>query len=236
MEPLAARKEEEFRQPDDWSVVATPDGSATLDSGQIKEHYHSLFGAATEGRHVFIGHGLLAAGHRAPAILEVGLGTGLNAILTWAECRDRGMEMHYTALEPFPLKEELWGPLGHAQALGRPELENDHRRMMNAKPGTAVELGGGSTFTWLAEKVQDLAHDQAYDVVYYDAFAPHAQPGMWTDEVFRRVCRAMRPGAVLVTYCAKGEVRRAMQRAGLEAERLPGPPGKREMLRATRPK
>lgn len=223
-----------FQQPKDVVVVRTPDGSATLDSDQLKERYHSRFGAATESRHVYLHHGLDATAIGQLNILEVGLGTGLNALLTWSESRKRQQPVNYTALEPFPLAKELWKVMEHPQAIGEPELEEGYHSLMQAPVGRWVKLDGRFTFRWLPLRVQELEEAGQYDLVYYDAFGPHAQPEMWTLDVFRRLGRAMRPGALLVTYCAKGDVRRTMVEAGLQVERLPGPPGKKEMLRARR--
>lgn len=230
------QNERGFNRPRDLAVIRTPDGSATLDSRQLQEHYHSLFGAVTESLHVYISHGLAFVGKGELDILEVGLGTGLNALLTWCESRQKGLEVSYTALEPFPLPESLWRPLGHPEAIGRPELEEGYGAMMTAKADERILLSEHFAFRWLPMAVQELEEEQQYDLVFYDAFAPKAQPEMWTPEVFDRLHRAMRPGAALVTYCAEGDVRRAMMEAGLLVERLPGPPGKKQMLRASRPK
>lgn len=220
--------------PDDLVVVRTADGSSTLDSPALGEHFHSLFGAVTESRHVYIRNGLHAMGKTKLDILEVGLGTGLNALLTCAETITRGLDVNYTALEPFPLPKQLWQAMGHVQAVGGPMTANIHEQIMDNAAGRWIQVGGGFIFRWLPAKVQQLDATGAFDLVYFDAFAPGIQPGMWTAEVFRRMHRAMRPGAILVTYCAKGAVRRAMGQAGLATDRLPGPPGKREMLRAMR--
>lgn len=214
--------------------MRTADGSFTLDSPSLREHYHSLHGALTESRHVYICKGLAALGRPNVSVLEVGLGTGLNALLTWMACRDGGPAVDYLALEPCPLPELLHNGLDHAAAAGRPELAAGLADMLSAPPDTSLNLGDGFRFRSVRLPVQQLDRSGAFDLVYFDAFAPGIQPGMWTVDVFHRVYRAMRPGAVLVTYCAKGEVRRTMQAAGLQVERLQGPPGKRHMLRATR--
>lgn len=220
--------------PDDLVVVRTADGSSTLDSPALGEHYHSLFGAVTESRHVYIHNGLHALGKTELDILEVGLGTGLNALLTCAEATNHGLEVNYTALEPFPLPKQLWQAMGHVQAVGGPVTANIHEKIMDSAPRQWTRVAERFAFRCLPITVQQLDAAEAYDLVYFDAFAPGIQPGMWTVDVFRRMHRAMRPGAMLVTYCAKGTVRRSMGQAGLTVDRLPGPPGKREMLRAIR--
>lgn len=218
----------------DLVPVRTADGSFTLDSHSIGEHYHSLHGALTESRHVYIAQGLLASGKPSMSVLEVGLGTGLNALLTWMACRDGGLAVDYLALEPYPLPEPLRNHLDHAAVAGQPELAAGLAKMLSVPPGVTLDLGDGFHFRSLRLPVQQLDHSVAFDLVYFDAFAPGVQPEMWSEEVFRRVHRALRPGGLLVTYCAKGDVRRAMQAAGLQVERLQGPPGKRHMLRAIR--
>lgn len=218
---------------DPLSLLVTGDGSPTLRHAAIGEPYHSVHGAVTESTHVFIRSGLVARDLPRLDVLEVGLGTGLNMLLTWIHCLERGRSVRYTALEPHPLPYARLEELAHCGALNWPGLHREFIHAMTA-PGTHV-LEGGLTFERHDTPVQEIDARNAFDVVYFDAFAPDKQPEMWTEEVFHRMHGAMRPGGILVTYCAKGAVRRAMQAAGLTVERLPGPPGKREMLRARRP-
>lgn len=213
--------------------MRTADGSFTLDSPGLGEHYHSLHGAASESRHVYIHNGLLACEKRKLNVLEVGLGTGLNALLTWMACVCNGLEVDYVALEPFPLPKEAHAALHHAHILGGPQWVGGFDSIMAAPPGERHVLPGGFSFRREQVRVQELEVRDAFELVYFDAFAPKVQPAMWTAEVFSRVARAMRAGGVLVTYCVKGSARRAMEQAGWRTERLPGPPGKKQMLRAT---
>ena len=229
------RQTSAFHQPTDLVPVRTGDGSFTLDSSSLGDHYHSRFGALAESRHVYIHHGFHVLGKPAVDILEVGLGTGLNALLTWEASDRTGIRVNYLALEPFPLPLHLWAALGHAMAMGAPEREEGYIRLMNAKDGQELSLSPGFLFRSATLKVQDLEAEGAFDLVYFDAFAPSVQPEMWPVEVFRKLYCAMRPEAILVTYCAKGDVRRAMVQAGFQVERKPGPPGKHEMLMARRP-
>jgi tRNA U34 5-methylaminomethyl-2-thiouridine-forming methyltransferase MnmC len=223
-----------FTPPEDFKAFLTEDGSRTLRSEQLGEQYHSLHGAVQESMHVFIEAGLRSVEGRAVSVLEVGLGTGLNALLTLRETMATELHVAYTALEPFPLS---WGhvqALGHPAAVGTTGLEAAFERMMTALPGTPVNITARFSFTRSSSSVLAFAERGAFDVIYFDAFGPPTQPELWTDDVFVRMFAALRPGGRLVTYCAKGEVRRAMQRAGFTVERLPGPKGKREMLRATK--
>lgn len=224
-----------FTPPTDLLPTFTADGSLTLASAALGEHYHSVFGALAECRHVYLEQGLFHSGRRKTDILEVGLGTGLNALLTWAEAANRGLEVNYSALEPFPLPPRSIAAVGHIAATGLSGMEEGYSAMMYARTGEQLVLSQGFRFQCLQQRVEELDAVQAFDLVYFDAFAPAVQPEMWTVDVSRCLYRAMRPGAVLVTYCAKGDVHRAMLEVGLLAKRIPGPPGRCQMIRATRP-
>ena len=215
-------------------IERTADGSETLYVPGLEEHYHSVKGALTESRHIFIDMGLLPATDSPTlSVFEVGFGTGLNALLTWQEAERRGLHVHYTTLELYPLTADEASRLDyHPKEL----LEALHR----APWGEETRLSPRFTLLKLCEDFTRLpgrkAFPRPFDVVYFDAFSPEKQPGMWNEELFVELWRRMSPGGTLTTYCAKGEVRRRLQRAGFTVERLPGPPGgKREMLRARRP-
>jgi len=218
-------------------VVKTSDGSHTLEINEGAEHYHSTHGAIQESRHVFVEMGLEHM-HRAVealSILEIGFGTGLNALLTleWAE--KELVAIDYTGLEAYPLSEQEWSGLNYPDQLDWSGALDSWSRLHRGPWGESFRVGSEFQMTKRAQKVQDFNEVSRFDVVYFDAFGPRHQPNMWTDEVFETVFDACKPGGILVTYCAKGEVRRTMQRVGFEVERLQGPPGKREMLRATKP-
>lgn len=229
---LAPDRSPGFQPPSDLVKVVTADGSFTLRSPALDEQYHSLHGAVAESMHVYIRNGLLSMGKRKLDVLEVGLGTGLNALLTMRECRKSQLHVDYLALEPHPLPASVLAAVDHASAVAGADLPE----LINLPDGEWTACGRGSRFRWERKSVQELDAEHAFDLVYYDAFAPAVQPDMWTLAVFQRVFHAMRPGARLVTYCAKGAVRRTMLQAGLEAVRVPGPPGKYHMLKATRPR
>lgn len=215
------------------TAVRTGDGSRTLTWGG--EHYHSIHGAVVESTHVYIRSGLEHAGRAHADVLEVGLGTGLNLLLTWVRCLEGKLSVDYTALEPHPVQASVLEGLGHCTDLGWPGLHEPFMARMTDPSAGWQEAFGGLRFRKLELPVQQFEEPGSYDVVYFDAFAPGHQPEMWTLEVFERMHRALRPGGLLVTYCAKGEVRRTLERAGFRVERLTGPPGKREMLRAVKP-
>lgn len=216
-------------------VVRTADGSNTLRDPSLDEPYHSLHGALQESWHVFIVNGLRAMDKAEVDVLEVGLGTGLNMLLTWLQCVEGKCRVRYTALEPHPLPRPLLQAVDHCTQCGVPTLTDAWLDAMTAAPDTLTEGHGGFRFSWRQAGVEALADEAAFDVVYFDAFAPRKQPELWTAAVFTRLYRALRPGGVLVTYSAKGEVRRTLEAVGFRVDKATGPPGKRHMLRARKP-
>ena len=236
-------------------LKVTADGSSTWEVVEWGVCYHSLHGALTESTHVFLHQGLMAFWelnrHRSSVglrILEVGLGTGLNAALTWEWCQKHGVKVEYVGLEPFPLSEEEWrtwekasgasGTSGEVNGISWPDepwsesLKTCMRRIQgHAKDPVAEELFSLQIIPSTLESWLELGCTGEFDLCYYDAFAPQQQPELWTEEIFHSLRRVVREGGMLVTYCSKGEVRRNMEKAGWLASRLPGPPGKREMLR-----
>ncbi|MCB9169753.1 MAG: tRNA (5-methylaminomethyl-2-thiouridine)(34)-methyltransferase MnmD [Flavobacteriales bacterium] len=215
--------------------VRTTDGSFTLRNEGLNEHYHSVHGAVQESRHVFIRNGLQAMGLPHIDLLEVGLGTGLNALLSFLATRELPCSVRYTALEPYPVGADLLRVMDHCGATGVPEVRDHFEAWMNAGPDVTIAVSERFCFVRLEQQAETITLKNAIDLIYFDAFAPEKQPELWTQPVFQRMFATLRPGGILVTYCAKGQVRRDMVAAGFAVERLPGPPGKREMLRARRP-
>ena len=218
-------------------IEITQDGSHTLFLPQIDEHYHSIFGAINESRHVYIENGLKAQSKHDLNILEIGFGTGLNAFLSLLEAENTGRKIHLTTLELFPLPIPIAEKLNFAGRLG--VSDKWFRKLHRAEWNTAEAISENFT---LEKRQTDLTSlpllttvAPSYDVIFYDAFAPEKQPEMWTQAIFNHLFAASTKGAVLTTYCAKGIVRRMMQHAGFAVERIPGPTGKREMLRARKP-
>jgi tRNA U34 5-methylaminomethyl-2-thiouridine-forming methyltransferase MnmC len=223
-------------------IRLTEDGSHTLYVTEIDECYHSTHGAVQESLHVFVEAGFNAflsfcgcqasLMQREIKVLEIGFGTGLNAGLTLLEGKNSGRKVHYTALELYPLAVDKALQLNyagmfegegrvfermHLSCWGEDEVITSYFTLHKVKADfTACELQG------------------MFDVIYFDAFSPEKQPEMWSEDGFRKLYEHAAVGAVLATYCAKGSVRRAMQSAGFVTERLPGPLGKREILRGRR--
>ncbi len=217
--------------------LITGDGSITIHLPEWNEQYHSKHGALAEARHVFISSGLHFLRNNnvdAPVrILEIGFGTGLNAFLTLLDSQLQGYEVEYTGVEAYPVSEEEIEKLNYAElASGSQDV---FKRMHELPWEIPAELLPGFQLLKQKKFFSEINNTDTYHLVYFDAFGPRVQPELWTEEIFGKMFRAMKEGGVLVTYSAKGSVRRAMQAVGFEVERLPGPPGKREMLRAVKP-
>ena len=229
-------------------LIQTGDGSSSLYHEGLDETYHSRHGAIAESKHVFIDQGLT---HRLKikstsqlSILEMGFGTGLNALLTLLYQQNdaqKGQEfekerislsINYDALEAFPLTPNHYQTLDYPKHLNSPDAL--FRKLHEVPWDLPNEISKGFTLFKQNRHFEDFVADQAYDLVYYDAFGARVQPELWEIERFLALYKALRPHGVLVTYAAKGSVRRALQEVGFMVERLPGPPGKREMLRGTK--
>ena len=212
----------------------TADGSYTLYVPELDEHYHSIKGALTESQHIFIDMGLKHSSVNSPKILEIGLGTGLNCILTLLEAEESQRHIHYTGIERYPLNEEIIRKLDYPSMIG-----NKHEEKYLAIHQTPWEEDIHLSTWFTLHKIEgDFTHytfENKYDIIYFDAFAPEKQPEMWEQSLFDNLYNVLNEGGILTTYCAKGVVRRMLQTAGFKVERLPGPPGgKREILRATK--
>lgn len=214
-------------------LIQTADGSHSLYLKELDEHYHSIHGAIQESIHVFIHAGFnYFQEKQALSILEVGLGTGLNALLTLIETKKSGKNIHYTSLEAFPLDLNVVQQLNYPALLNAAELKDSFLFMHSCDWNVKQQITSGFTFRKLLTKVQECNFDEQYNLIYFDAFGPRVQPEMWVEEVFAKIYAVLNSNGVLVTYCAKGEVKRTLKKVGFLVETLPGPPGKREMIRA----
>jgi len=213
-------------------IITTADGSKTLHLKDWDEQYHSKHGAVQEAYHVFIKHGLALFDNRPLSILEIGFGTGLNALITLLEAPKYKLDIEYFGIERYPVTPEELEQLNYIATLNAAVLSVEFSNMHNTPWNLAVAISDRFKLKKLAIDFRDLNSVDAHDLVYFDAFGARVQPELWTEEMFSRIYTAMRVNGVLVTYAAKGSVRRAMQAVGFTVERLPGPPGKREMLRA----
>ncbi|MCC9136526.1 tRNA (5-methylaminomethyl-2-thiouridine)(34)-methyltransferase MnmD [Pontibacter silvestris] len=219
-------------------IRQTKDGSNTLYVPELNEHYHSIHGALQESQHVFIKNGLehVLNTKKDVKILEVGFGTGLNAILTYPFALAQAVFVQYDTLEKFPISAEVVEQLQFDKFILDPELYTVFLQMHACPWNKPQDLIPHFCLQKIHESLEEFVVPEAYyDIIYFDAFAPEKQPELWTDEMFEKLFKATRPGGILVTYCAKGSFKRSLKAAGFEIEALPGPPGKREMTRGVKP-
>jgi tRNA U34 5-methylaminomethyl-2-thiouridine-forming methyltransferase MnmC len=220
----------------DVRLITTSDGSHSLLNEALNETYHSVHGAIQESQHVFIKNGLryflesTSSDHL--SIFEVGFGTGLNALLTIKALENVKSHASYVSVESFPIGEQLWSSLNYTNVLGMHDIFATLHRC-------SWEIANEITPQFLLIKRQTTLQTielepQSFDVVYFDAFAPNKQPELWMIDILQKVVDAMKSNGVLVTYCAKGQLKRDLKQLGLRVETLPGPPGKKEMVRAVK--
>ena len=222
-------------------IIETGDGSHSVLNTALNETYHSRHGALRESEHVFIQHGLHAWWKQHPAassvrILEVGMGTGLNVILTLREAlRLKEKAVHYTTLEPYPLSEEVIEQLNYLHLLDDETLSHHFTKIHRAAWEEDQLLLPNFTLRKVQSTLETfVATSLSYDLVYFDAFAPNKQAELWELPVLRQVVALMGEDAIFVTYSAKGQLKRDLKAIGLLVETLAGPPGKAEMVRATK--
>ncbi|MDH5476688.1 MAG: tRNA (5-methylaminomethyl-2-thiouridine)(34)-methyltransferase MnmD [Cyclobacteriaceae bacterium] len=220
-------------------VIETDDGSHSLYVPSLKETYHSTHGAIQESQHVFIRKGIhfyLESHHNSEIkILEIGFGTGLNALLTFNELSGSNITTSYDTIEPFPINEAVWSKLNYVEKIETDNTKDIYGQMHSASWETKIELEEGYFFTKLKEKLEDIElQNNYYDLIFFDAFAPNKQPELWQLPQLKKIVNSMKEGGVFVTYCAQGQFKRDLKEAGLTLESLPGPPGKKEMVRGVK--
>ena len=215
-------------------IVKTADGSDTLFVSKLNEHYHSTFGAVQESKHIFIAAGLQQCEQASINLFEVGFGTGLNAYLTVMESLRTNQNIRYITIEKYPLPSTIWTTLNYAEIVpkGNPKL---FKMIHEAKWNEEVKITDHFTILKLSYDLTDMDYSKLplFHLIYFDAFSPEKQPELWETSIFLQLASHSASGAKLVTYCAKGVVRRSLIAAGFTVERIPGPPGKREILRGT---
>lgn len=221
-------------------LIITGDGSHSLFHTELSESYHSIHGAVQESQHVFIEQGLRHQRNAHPRgiqILEIGFGTGLNALLTLREALTRQLKVRYVTFEKFPIGIELASRLNYPQLLEWPDANHWFDQLHRAPWEQEVTVHPLFQLFKLQRDLTQLPPlgEEKFDLIYFDAFAPSRQPEMWTLSLLSHVKRAMGTEAFLVTYCAQGQFKRNLKELGLIVENLPGPPGKKEMVRALLP-
>ena len=219
-------------------IILTDDGSHTISVPDMNVTYHSIHGAIQESMHVFIQAGLRDSGVfdfvGVNHVLEIGFGTGLNALLTLIEADKHMNRIYYTAVELYPLNETEISQLNYCEQLNVAHYKPLFEKMHQCEWEEMFEITDNFRLTKTNCSLLDFSSENSFFLVYFDAFDPAAQPDLWTKEVFEKLYSMSNEGGIVVTYCSKGDVRRAMQAAGFSIEKLAGPPGKREMLRASR--
>lgn len=212
-------------------LVITSDGSHTIFIPELNEHYHSIHGAAQESMHVFINSGLEFCTLSHLNILEIGFGTGLNALLTSLEIDGTTRSVDYTTVEKYPLDGNIIEMLNHKNISGN-RSEKIFHLIHSAAWNSPEKITGNFTIKKIQGDINEVSIAGKYDLIYFDAFGPDKQPEMWTIEIFQKISAVTNKGGILVTYSAKGQVKRNLRSCGFLVTLLPGPPGKRQMIRA----
>ena len=216
-------------------IITTADGSTSIHIPEWDEQYHSKHGAIQEAYHVFIHSGLEQLNQKEISILEIGFGTGLNCFITFLEAQKHNLQINYSGIEAFPITDSEKRQLNFVNQLNADEYQNTFDLIHNSNWEKPIRLTENFTLTKYLLKFQKIIDRNKYNLIYFDAFGPRVQPELWSENIFQIMYDSLKSKGVLVTYSAKGSVRRAMESVGFEVERLPGPPGKREMLRAIKP-
>ena len=211
-------------------LITTEDGSHSLYSPLFKQQYHSLQGALNESVHIYIKLGLLPLieNQKEISIFEMGFGSGLNALLTWKTADENDVKISYTSVEAYPVLRDEAAMLNYESLVGKPGFLVLHESAWNAWN----EISAYFNFRKIQTTLQDLEMTGFYDLIFYDAFDPRAQPELWTEEIFAKIAAHTKPGGVLVTYSSKGIVKRALAAAGFKVERHRGPGRKVHVLKA----
>lgn len=225
---------------DELIVIHTEDGSTSLFHNGLQETYHSVHGAIQESQHVFIEaglhHWLRVSNRQTISILEIGFGTGLNALLTALAAEKVGVEIEYETIEAFPLTMEMVALLNYPSIIGTDNAKSVFENLHQADWNQPKKMSPYFDFLKSDIKLQETDFgDEKFDLIFFDAFGPDKQPDMWERSNLVKMARAMKPQGVFVTYSAKGQLKRDLVSLGLLVEKIPGPPGKREMIRATKP-
>jgi len=215
-------------------IIITADGSSTIHLPEWDEQYHSKHGAIQEAMHVFIKSGLSLFSNKKISILEIGFGTGLNSLITFIESKKLNLNINYVGIEAYPITSNEIDKLNYISELNANDTIEVFTKMHHQNWEIEHKIAPHFSLTKRKQFFNEIDDKDTFNLIYFDAFGAKVQPELWTVEIFKIMYVALKKEGVLVTYSAKGSVRRAMQEVGFTVERLPGPPGKREMLRATK--
>jgi len=213
-------------------IITTSDGSHTLYVPEINEHYHSVNGALQESLHIFIKNGFETTTANHVNILEIGFGAGLNALLTAISAEKNKREVFYTAIEKYPLPQTITDVLNYETLL---DVQHGLFRQIHNAPWNCYHtITQHFTIGKIAADATKIIPEGKYDIIYFDAFDPNKQPEMWTKEIFEKIYLFTSESGILLTYSAKGEVKRNLKSCGFSVAILPGPPGKRHIVKAVK--
>ncbi len=219
-------------------IITSEDGSHTIELIGKDEQYHSTHGAVQESNHVYIKHGLekIAESRKQIHILEIGMGTGLNVLLTYQYALKHQLDIHYTAVEAYPLEETIYRQLNYSHMIDSTDaLKNTFNRIHQSKWKEEILLNNNFRFIKMDQKIQEVPlKETRFNLVYHDAFNPDLEPDLWDEELFRKIYKSMTANSILTTYSTKGIIKRALKACGFIIEKKPGPPGKREILNAVK--
>lgn len=213
-------------------IIRTDDGSTTIHIKEWDECYHSKFGAIQEAQHVFIKNGLSLFENKTISILEIGFGTGLNAFITFLESKKLNQTIDYVGVEAYPVSAEEVFSMNYVQELNAENESSLFEKMHECKWEEQIALRKDFLFTKRKQFFADIEDIEKFDLIYFDAFGYNVQPELWSTAIFQKMYNALKPNGILVTYAARGVVKRSMKEVGFAVEKLEGPPGKREMFRA----
>ena len=211
----------------------TIDGSTTIHLPEWNESYHSKHGAIQEAYHVFIKNGLSLFKGNSVSVLEIGFGTGLNAFITFLEALNKNQVIDYVGVEAYPIAIEEALQMNYSEQIDESQSAL-FEQLHNSQWNTKVQIANHFTLTKREQFFQDISDTNTFDLIYFDAFGFRVQPELWSDLIFQKMYDALRPNGILVTYACRTSIKNAMLLAGFSVEKLPGAPGKREMLRATK--
>ena len=214
------------------SIIQTRDGSTTIHIEGWDECYHSRFGAIQEAQHVFIKNGLSLFENKSISILEIGFGTGLNAFITFLESQKLNQTIDYVGVEAYPVSADEVVSMNYISELNAENESEIFKKMHQCNWNEQIILRADFLFTKRQQFFTDIDDVEMFDLIYFDAFGFDVQPELWSTAIFQKMYDALKPNSVLVTYAARGVVKRSMIEVGFTVEKLAGPPGKREMFRA----
>jgi len=215
-------------------IILTRDGSSSIFMPELNETYHSRFGAIQEAKHVFIKNGLSLFDDKSVSILEIGFGTGLNTFITFLEAQKLNQHINYVGIEAYPVELEIIDQLNYVSELDAIQYQDFFDVIHESNWEEQINIAPNFSLTKRKQKIETIDDEGKFNLIYFDAFGFDVQPELWNEAIFEKMYNALLPNGVLVTYACRTTIKNAMLSAGFVVQKLPGAPGKREMLRATK--